>query len=161
MSRKKFAPSSWRRCAIFLALVGTSTVGAGRLRAGVYAGEPSKDWAESQLSFGATSHLIGVQNYQQDSKVVGQKTSAQSADASRPDMTGENWFLGLQEDLGQSLNSEQNDRPLAAPVTKADPAATPGNATAIPSLPSFWSGFTCCVALVVAGMIPRIRRAFR
>ena len=80
-----------------------------------------------------------------------------------PGLTGENWFQGLQQGIDQAFDV-QDPTATTAMSTQKEPATALDNsvkANAIPSLPSFWSGLTCCLALVVAGMFPRVRRALR
>jgi hypothetical protein len=82
-------------------------------------------------------------------------------DLAGPGLTGANWFADLQQGVDQAFEPGQTAPAVAA---KRNVPASPLNAgvkaNAIPSLPSFWSGLTCCLAVAGAGMIPRVRRAF-
>jgi hypothetical protein len=84
-------------------------------------------------------------------------------DLAGPGLTGANWFQGLQRGVDQAFDPNPSP-PAASAGGKTAAAVSPLNsgvkANAIPSLPSFWSGLTCCLAVAGAGMIPRVRRAF-
>ncbi|HEY2587968.1 MAG TPA: hypothetical protein VGI81_19650 [Tepidisphaeraceae bacterium] len=83
-------------------------------------------------------------------------------DLAGPGLTGANWFADLQQGVGQAFEPAAQAAPGI--VAKKNAPASPLNAgvkaNAIPSLPSFWSGLTCFLAVAGAGMIPRVRRAF-
>lgn len=170
MFRKKLTPSSLRRCAVFLAVGGALALNSGRAQGGVALEGSSDDQASlvspdlisgSQLPF-----KVSVQNHASDDstpKQHSQVSPVSSPDAlTGPGLTGENWFQGLQQGIDQGPDDQEQAAPAVAnpkkPLSALDNSV---KANAIPSLPSFWSGLTCCLALVVAGMFPRVRRVLR
>ena len=173
MRRKQLTPSVVRRCAVFLALGGALALGVGRAEGGIAPVETP----DGQVGSFKSDSLLAARPDLQDLAAPGQKarslvvptfrprdeTPAVSPDdLAGPGLTGANWFQNLQQGVDQAF--EPNQPAAAAASAKKKPAAGPLNsgvkANAIPSLPSFWSGLTCCLAVAVAGMIPRVRRAF-
>jgi len=100
---------------------------------------------------------------------VAPSQAVHSGELGGPGLTGEEWFQGLQQGVDHAFDSQVADaNPASLPqkdsVALPDSVASPDGgvkANAIPSLPSFWSGLTCCLALAVAGLFPRVRRALR
>jgi hypothetical protein len=80
-----------------------------------------------------------------------------------PGLTGEDWFQGLQQGVDHAfdLRDASSATHAHAQSTAVSPLDNGVKPNAIPSLPSFWSGLTCCVALTIAGLFPRIRRVLR
>jgi hypothetical protein len=177
MRRKQLTPSVVRRCAVFLALGGALALGMGRAEGGIAPVESPDD----QVGMAGFDQLSVVRPDVQESggveaesvRSVGSLPAATSKarlesptvspdDLAGPGLTGANWFQGLQQGVDQAF--EPNQMTAAAPNARKNGAASPLNAgvkaNAIPSLPSFWSGLTCCLAVAGAGMIPRVRRAF-
>jgi hypothetical protein len=110
-----------------------------------------------------------VSNTSIESPVAGHVSAPHSPQVSNPPevagpgLTGENWFQGLQQGVDQAFEPQGR---ITTPETSTQKQATTTvdnsvKANAIPSLPSFWSGLTCCLALVIAGMFPRVRRVLR
>lgn len=169
MLRKKLTLSCIRRCAIFLAVGGALALDAGRAQGGL----SYQDSSDNQTQLLGSDSAAGP-----GGRVVSNvSTSAPaSADSLKPaglstndpalpsqDLTGENWFQGLQRGVDHAFDAQDTSAP-SAPGSQKEAVTTLDNgvkANAIPSLPSFWSGLTCCLALIVAGMFPRVRRAFR
>ena len=170
MLRKKLTPSMFRRCAIFLLAGGAWVLNGARAQGGLALQRSSDD--QGAVFLGTT-----VPSPQQHPAVAGMPqtttpsitgaTSARSitdsATPGGPDLTGERWFQGLQEGVDQAFVSQDDLSARATFPQKDGLISTDPNvkANAIPSLPSFWSGLTCCIALMVMGMFPRVRRALR
>lgn len=181
MRRKKLTPSAVRRCAIFLALGGALALRNGQAEGGIAPVEPYQDRARLVASGPAVTPALEVkesvvedQGFRRhapgpltgsSSDNRGSNLAVSPDDLAGPGITGGNWFAGLQQGVNQAFDPRQ-DAPAAPAAGKTGPAAASPlssgvKANAIPSLPSFWSGLTCCVALALAGMFPRFRRAFR
>lgn len=170
MLRKKLTPSCLRRCAVFLAVGGALALNAGRAQGGLALETPSDDQSGLMApDLGGATQLvthISAQPSIFERSAVKSTQVAQLADPSSvngPGLTGENWFQGLQQGVDQSFDAQDQ---VATPTlsTQKESVSTLDNgvkANAIPSLPSFWSGLTCCLALVIAGMFPRVRRVLR
>jgi hypothetical protein len=177
MRRKQLTPSVVRRCAVFLALGGALALGTGRAEGGIAPVEAS----DSQLGFPETGEfsvsgpgweesnevILGSSNRAQALAVASDKGHVQSPalspdDLLGPGMTGAHWFEGFQRGVDQAFEPGQSATTPSATPNKVPASPFNGGvkANAIPSLPSFWSGLTCCLAVAGAGMIPRVRRAF-
>lgn len=177
MRRKQLTPSVVRRCAVFLALGGALAVGIGRAEGGIApvdvsadqvglsgsdqvpvsrADRPLRD-AANDLSASTAVPLSSVSKSRVDAPAA-----VSPEDLAGPGLTGANWFQGLQQGVNQAFDA--NPTPAADSAAGKAAPVSPLNsgikANAIPSLPSFWSGLTCCLAVAGAGMIPRVRRAF-
>jgi hypothetical protein len=157
-------PRLFRRHAVHLMLgVGVATLSAAPVRAGIVV--PALNDRQDVVQTLSDGHvdmadLVESSAVASDQPADGASNAIQSgvvADPGGPGLTGENWFAGLQEQLNQTGGMSTPARPPIVIV----PPATGVNATAIPSLPSFWSGLSCCGLLIAAGMIPRVRRVFR
>lgn len=176
MRRKQLTPSVVRRCAVFLALGGALALGMGRAEGGIAPVESPDDQVGmagfDQLSITRDVQGVGVVEAgsaqsakslpAEPSKVRLESPTVSPDDLAGPGLTGASWFQGLQQGVDQAF--EPNQTTATAPNARRNGAVTPLNAgvkaNAIPSLPSFWSGLTCCLAVAGAGMIPRVRRAF-
>ena len=185
MFRKKLAPASIRRCAVFLSLAGALALNVGSAHAGL-ALEQSDDGQAgltgldgNGIGSGIESTSIEPTNIEptsiepnwvmnrpaaaQVNKSVTPAPKTATPDLS-PGLTGENWYQGLQQgvdhafDLQDASSATDTHSPQNTAVSPLDNGAKPN---AIPSLPSFWSGLTCCVALTIAGLFPRVRRVLR
>ena len=171
MFRKKLTPSCIRRCAVFLAFGGALAMNLGRAQGGLALESSSDDHGVlmapevvggNQLASGVS---VPFSEAQQTAATASPQVTQVSnpAAVTGPGLTGENWFQGVQEGVDQAFDSPDRSATTGASAQK-DPATALDNsvkANAIPSLPSFWSGLTCCLALVVAGMFPRVRRVLR
>lgn len=175
MLRKQLTPSVVRRCAVFLALGGALALGVGRAEGGI---------APVEVSDGPQVGIPGLDPSSMDrpdlapsgGKALKSDRDARPAPASKtrvamptvspddfagPGLTGANWFADLQQGVDQAFEPGQTAPDVAAKRSvPASPLNAGVKANAIPSLPSFWSGLTCCLAVAGAGMIPRVRRAF-
>jgi hypothetical protein len=165
MFRKKLAPASIRRCAVFLSLAGALALNVGTAHAGLALRQ--SDDGQAGLT-GFDGNRIGS-NLVMDHPAAAEvgKSVTPVAKTGAPDvppgLTGENWFQGLQQSVDhafdlQDASSATDIHRQSTTVSPLDNGAKPN---AIPSLPSFWSGLTCCVALTIAGLFPRVRRVLR
>lgn len=176
MRRKQLTPSVVRRCAVFLALGGALAVGIGRAEGGfapvslsddqvgvagsdeIYSARPDGQVPDAAEDLSARSVVPSpsVSTARLDAPVA-----LSPDDLAGPGLTGANWFQGLQQGVDQAFDPSPVGA-SAAGKTAGDvsPLSSGIKANAIPSLPSFWSGLTCCLAVAGAGMIPRVRRAF-
>lgn len=177
MLRKKLTPSSIRRCAVFLGLGSALAFNVGTLQGGLALDGTDVQTAAVTSHDGPGGSPAVVDGYNGQSGLAlhtsTQRTSkdasaapwqaAPSEDLTGPELTGQAWFQGLQQGVDHAFDSQAADADPASPPQK-DSTILPDNgvkANAIPSLPSFWSGLTCCLALVVAGLFPRVRRVLR
>lgn len=171
MFRKKLTPSCIRRCAVFLAFGGALAMNLGHAQGGLALESSSDDHGGlmvpevvggDQLASNMSAPLSEAQ---QTAAIASSQITQISnpAAVTGPGLTGENWFQGLQQGVDQAFDSPDRSTTTAM-STQKEPATALDNsvkANAIPSLPSFWSGLTCCLALAVAGMFPRVRRVLR
>jgi hypothetical protein len=171
MFRKKLTPSVVRRCAIFLALGGAWVLNGAYAQGGL-ALEQSGDGQAGlfvQDAFNVHQEIssgLSEAPVNQDPSPAKPDSTVPSSGASQaadPGLTGENWFQGLQDGVDHALAPQDSATSVSAPAQKEALNLLDGGvkANAIPSLPSFWSGLTCCVALMIFGTFPRVRRAFR
>ena len=169
MFRKKLTPTSIRRCAVFLSLAGALALNVSTARGGL-ALEQSDEQSGLLVPGMLDANSSGsapVLPYVESSKVVVQESAKpvsnlKTSDVT-PGLTGENWFQGLQQGVDHAFDLQPDS--TTSDTQSPRPAVTPLDngvkANAIPSLPSFWSGLTCCIALVIAGLFPRVRRVIR
>lgn len=170
MLRKKLTPSVLRRCAIFLAMGGALALNGARAQGGL-----ALPWSsDDQGTTTASKTLAGPEQSPSKLRIstmvagtgagaVSVKSITDSPAWGGPGLTGENWLQGLQTDVDHAFVNQDDLSPKTAPshkdaVDEPDPGV---KANAIPSLPSFWSGLTCCIALMIVGMFPRVRRVLR
>lgn len=165
MSRKKLTPSPLRRCAVFLALFGASALSVSRVGAGIYVAEPSNQGTDTQGMHAVSMESPKAENILKlnlGSPGSVSHRSSVALDPFGPGLTGENWFAALENNVGQPGASDVQASTTTAKAPAVAPGSpAPGTATAIPSLPSFWSGLSCCAAIAFLGMFPRVRRAIR
>lgn len=181
MFRKQLTPSVVRRCAVFLTVGGAIGLGITQARAGLAPVAPdsasSADMAETGnvLPQFTQRTLLLSQEPGASGLLPNESAVASSSgpaligpeDLTGPGITGGNWYRNLQVGVDQAFDpakavlSDDGASRTKSVARAANAPETGVKANAIPSLPSFWSGLTCCLAVMGAGMIPRVRRMFR
>jgi hypothetical protein len=140
---------------------------AGSARAGLALERSSEDQTGLSVQdvFGGNDAVAKLASDKATDSVAKSVSAAKTTLGSEasPGLTGENWFKGLQQGVDHAFDLQDDGATPATPAHKEAVSALDNGvkANAIPSLPSFWSGLTCCLALTVAGFFPRVRRAFR